>query len=215
VNTFNGGVLMLLKFKPAIQVAFLAAFLVLITGGRVHIWMFVFLGSVFAAVLFGRFYCGWICPINTITDGINWFYDKLKIKRKAVPERLKSPIVRYGLLILFIAVMVLTLKSGKKLPVLPVLAVMGVLLTLVFVPALWHRYLCPYGTFMNITGRYAKHYWKVDKDSCIKCGMCKKTCPAEAVIMESREVPAEIDRGLCLECTACTKSCPKDAIKYS
>lgn len=93
-----------------------------------------------------------------MTDGINWFYGRFKIKRKAVPRRIKSPAVRYGVLVLFVAVMVFTLKSGKKFPVLPILTGIDALMPLIFVPALWHRYLCLYGTLMNITGKFAKHY---------------------------------------------------------
>lgn len=127
--------------------------------------MAIFIGYVVGAFLLGRFYCGWICPINTVTDGINWFYGRFKIKRKAVPRRIKSPAVRYGVLVLFVAVMVFTLKSGKKFPVLPILTGIGALMPLIFVPALWHRYLCLYGTLMNITGKFAKHYWKVDEEA--------------------------------------------------
>lgn len=51
-------------------------------------------------------------------------------------------------------------------------------------------------------------------DECIKCGICKKVCPGEAVKMKDGDDYPAIDKRLCLSCTACVKACPKDTIKY-
>ncbi|KUO74688.1 MAG: hypothetical protein APF77_03625 [Clostridia bacterium BRH_c25] len=202
------------KIRRIIQIAFLIAFIALIATGRIQAWMVVFAASVAAAALFGRFYCGFICPTNTLIDGVGYIKKKGGIKGGQVPDWAKPAWVRYGILALFILTFVLTVKTGRKLPVLPVLTGIGVTVSLFFVPALWHRYLCPYGTLMNITGSFAKHYWKVDTQACTSCGACAKVCPADAVRFEGKEAYAEIQKGSCLECAACAQVCPRKAIKY-
>lgn len=176
--------------------------------------MIVFTGSFFAAVLLGRFYCGWICPINTVIEWIDRLYKHLGIRRKPVPLWIKKPFVRYLMLSLFLMAFVTVFTTGKRLPVLPVLFFIGVVLSLFFVPSLWHRYLCPYGVLLNFTGFFARKSYKVDADKCIKCGICKKVCPAEAVEMESNAVFPKIKPGLCLICSACADVCPKSIILY-
>lgn len=203
------------KIKQITQILFLAAFIFLVALGKVQMWMFIFLGSVAAAFIFGRFYCGWLCPTNTLTEGVNWLYKKLGLKRKAVPAGFKTPVIRYGILALFVMTLVFTMVMGKKIPVLLILTIVGVILTLFFTPALWHRYLCPYGTLLGFTGSFAKFGYRIDNSQCTKCGICKAVCPGEAVEMESRKDFPKIETSLCLECRACVEKCPKDTIKYS
>ena len=205
---------MTIIIRRIIQIVFLAAFIILIATGKVQAWMVVFAASIAAAALFGRFYCGYICPINTLIDGTGYIYKKTGIKRRKVPDWAKLKWVRYVTLALFILTFAFAAGTGKKLPVLPILTGIGVIVSLFFVPALWHRYLCPYGILLNITGSFARHYWKVDKQSCSSCGACVKVCPAEAVRIDEKGPYAEIQKGSCLECTACAQVCPKDAIKY-
>jgi ferredoxin-type protein NapH len=203
------------KSRRAVQFLFLAAFVLMLLKGRIQLWMAVFLIGLIGAAFFGRFYCGFVCPINTLTEGVDWLYQKWGIKRKEVPGWVKNKAVRYGVMILFLGTMVITLKTGRKLPVLPILTALGVLITLAYVPSLWHRYLCPYGILLNMTGSLSKYYWRVDEAACKKCGICERVCPAEAVTMSGKEGYPVIDKGLCLECTTCAEMCPSGSIAYA
>jgi ferredoxin-type protein NapH len=197
-----------------IQAAFLMLFVGVLAAGRVQIWMAVFLAGMVGAIFFSRFYCGWLCPINTLMEVVNWVYSKTGIKRKQAPEWTKSPMVRYTVLAGFVGILVMTLRTGRKLPVLPALLVLGVLVSLVYVPALWHRYLCPYGTLLSFPGALARKKWLVKAEQCTGCGVCQRVCPAEAVIVSRKPKKADIVTKFCLACTACTRSCPTNAIVY-
>ena len=203
------------KSRRAVQLIFLAAFVLLMVKGRIQLWMAVFLIGLTGAAFFGRFYCGFVCPINTLTEGIDWLYKKRGIKRKEVPEWVKSKAVRFGILLLFLGTMVVTLRTGRKLPVLPILTALGVFITLIYVPSLWHRYLCPYGTLLNITGLFSKNYWRVNEADCKKCGVCERVCPADAVTMNGKDGYPVIDKGFCLGCTTCAETCPTNSIVYT
>ena len=59
-------------FQTILQVLLLAVFGFLIINGRVQIWMGLLVFGILGSILFGRFYCGWMCPINTVFKAIAW-----------------------------------------------------------------------------------------------------------------------------------------------
>ena len=62
--------------QSIVQIVSLALFVFLFIKGKIQVWMIIFLGSALLTLVVSRFYCGWICPINTIIRPITW------IKRK-------------------------------------------------------------------------------------------------------------------------------------
>jgi polyferredoxin len=205
---------MIFDLRRISQITFLLVFITLIILGKVQLWMGLFFAGAAVALFWGRFYCGWICPTYTVTEGINKIYAIFNIRRRAEPNWVKNPLLKYLILLLFLATMIFVLKTGRKLPVLPILLVLGTITTLIFVPAFWHKYLCPYGTIMSLTGRYARHCWTIEQEDCIKCGICQKVCPSEAVETDGSKNYMTISKRLCLQCTTCVCACPKHIIKY-
>ncbi len=53
---------------------------------------------------------------------------------------------------------------------------------------------------------------RIESEPCVKCGLCVKKCPYNAMVMERGEIP-QIDLTLCTLCGACVQACPVDAIK--
>lgn len=53
--------------------------------------------------------------------------------------------------------------------------------------------------------------FEVDQDVCIKCGICYRHCPADAIEWKKKE-PAYIDKNKCIKCMSCISNCPSDAI---
>jgi len=52
---------------------------------------------------------------------------------------------------------------------------------------------------------------ELNKEACIKCGMCINVCPHE--VFELKDSRLEIiNRDQCMECGACEKNCPVGAI---
>ncbi|WIF95469.1 4Fe-4S binding protein [Caminicella sporogenes] len=196
------------------QLIFLGIFIMLVKLGRPQLWFMIFLISIILTPLFGRFYCGWICPIKSLMDIVDWIYKKFKIKRREVPNWIKKPIFRYIVLIIFLGFMAKIFITGRKIPVLIIFTILGVAVTLFFVPSMWHRYFCPYGTLLSFVGLFSKRGLAVENENCIKCGICKSVCPAEAVKMENRKQYPKILNSLCLSCFKCADLCPKSTIKY-
>ena len=194
-----------------IQVLFLAIFVFLVAKQKVQLWMALFLVSILASFVFGRLYCGWACPINTVLGPITWVKKKLHIKSLAIPSFLAKTWVRIFTLALFIAVFAFTMKTGKKLPVLPVLFGLGVFVTLFFPEEFWHRYLCPYGTILSLPSRKATFAMTIDADKCNNCNACSRVCPALAIGKEDKHFIKKHD---CLACMQCERVCKQDAIGF-
>jgi len=51
----------------------------------------------------------------------------------------------------------------------------------------------------------------VTNENCIKCGICVKRCPVDAIPSED---PTRSDEEICIRCSACIKYCPQNARSY-
>lgn len=202
------------KNRKWIQILALIIFTMLLYLGKVQIWMFVFFGSLLLSIFFGRFYCGYLCPINTVMEFIDNRAKKKNRQRKKTPNWMKNPIIRVIVLIIFIGLMIIVFIKGKKFPVLPILFALGVILTIFFEPSLWHRYLCPYGALLSIFSKRNKKGYDIHEEDCIKCGICVKKCPSDAISWVSKKEFPYIEKNSCLVCGKCEENCPKDAINY-
>lgn len=198
--------------QRVIQVIFLALFIFLIIQGKVHLWMGLFLLGIIASFVLGRIDCGWLCSINTAMIGVTWLKNKLRIKNMQIPSLLTKPWVRYAMLGIFVLIFVFTMGTGKKLPVLPIFFVIGILLTFLFPEELWHRYLCPYGTLLHIPARASKFHMTIDPVNCNNCGICMNACPANAV--QKYENYHQIHKKDCIVCMECSRKCKQKAIGY-
>ena len=172
---------MMAKYRKWIQWIALIVFGFLIFKGRPQVWVILVVGGLLVSIFRGRLYCGYLCPINTVMEVIDNNAEKKKRKRLKPPEWMKSNIVRGLVLALFLGTMVVVFRTGKKLPVLPGLFLLGVVLTIFFQPSLWHRYLCPYGTLFSIFSKKNKIGYKVEDEGCIQCGICVRACPADEI----------------------------------
>lgn len=202
-----------MKLRKLIQLLSLGLFIGLLALGKVQIWMIIFVGSLLLSTFLGRFYCGYLCPINTGMEVIDDNTSKKKRNRKSVPKSFKNPIIRYVILALFLGTMVVVFKTGEKLPVLPVLFGSGIIITIFYRPEFWHRYLCPYGSLLSLFSRFNKKTYMVHNEDCIKCGKCVRVCPADAYIWEDKKDYPFIIKSECLQCGKCVEACPTDSIK--
>ncbi|MEI6093216.1 MAG: mercury methylation ferredoxin HgcB [bacterium] len=53
---------------------------------------------------------------------------------------------------------------------------------------------------------------ELDKEKCIKCGMCLNVCPREVLAKNIDNKVTIISKDKCIECGACAKNCPVSAI---
>ncbi len=198
--------------RMIVQIAFLLLFVFLIITDKTNLWLALFGLSIILAIFFGRIYCGWVCPINTVMRPINWIYDKLKLKRLNTPKWLKIKIIPWVLLALLIIAMIAGRLLKIKIPGLLIILALGFIFSFVFKPEVFHNYICPFGALQSLTGRFAKLTFKVDEDKCNGCELCSNVCDAGAITINNKK--AAVDARLCHQCSNCKIQCPTDAINY-
>ncbi|MHB8963230.1 MAG: 4Fe-4S binding protein [Saccharofermentanales bacterium] len=199
-----------------IRLMFLALFVVLIVNGQMFLWLAVFAVSLVSELVFGRFYCGYICPMNTVMIPTDWLARKLKIQTDKVPAWMKSGRLGWVLLaVSLISMLLLKRLGGINFQILPVLLVLSMIITLRFHPSVFHNLLCPFGAIQKLFSRKPILSHCVDPQACIGCKRCEKVCPSKAIIVTVTDHKAHVCAHLCHQCTNCQQVCPTSAIHYT
>jgi polyferredoxin len=196
-----------------VRVAFLAIFLFLVLNGKMPVWLGLFALSLVGATFFGRFFCGYACPMNTLMVPTDWLAKKLRLARRPAPAWLKGRYLPWVVLVVsLVSMMGLKRALGLDIPILLVLTGVAVVITLFYEPEVFHNRICPFGMLQKIGGRFARFSKTVDQDACVGCGLCVKACDSAAVQVRNRK--AAINPAMCHQCQNCTVACPKNAIAY-
>ena len=180
----------------------------------------------FYALVGGRVYCSWVCPINIVTDIADWFYRKLNIKSPVHFSKNN----RYALLVAIIGV---TLISGMMVWELvnPVTMIqrelvftMGfswiLILAIFIVDAFisrraWCGRFCPMGAFYSLLGKFSLiRVNALNRDACNDCMDCYVVCPEPQVIKpvlkKGNDLNPVILAGDCTNCGRCIDVCSED-----
>jgi len=201
------------KLRTVLQLLFLFLFIFILRSGNLQLWMRLVIATVILSVVAGRFYCGWLCPINTLMRPVEWLNKKLKRKARPVPTWAGSKLLSYLILTAMIVMLVLSVAKGLKIPIMVILVPLAIIATLFFQPALWHRYLCPFGILYSLTARWSRLGVYVGS-GCSGCSLCTRVCPAEAITVSGEDKKATVKNNHCLECLLCQDVCPKEAVHF-
>lgn len=201
---------------------------------KIHSSSFILmLLGLIAAVLFGTFFCGYICPFGSFQEWIGKLGRKLFPKKynRIVPKKLDR-VLRYLRYLVLIMVLYQTAISAKLVfqTVDPYYALfnfftsevavsayitLGVITVLsLFIERPWCKYLCPYGALLGLFNSIRIFKISRKKNTCISCKKCDRVCPMN-IEVSGKEVIRDLQ---CISCHKCTSevSCPvKDTVAIS
>ncbi|MDR2523911.1 MAG: 4Fe-4S dicluster domain-containing protein [Synergistaceae bacterium] len=190
------------------------------------------LGWLAIAVLFGRWYCGFICPLGTAQEAVrkvSALAARGKLKKFLTPKFISPWRQRYIILILaalglkafepmaifghgvrgFFAFAAEGLAAAAPLVLRGAAVFTAVLL---FAAARGRRFCdwCPVGIVFGLCSRAAPFGIRLNRDACVTCGNCEKACPMNCVDAKH----GRLDRDRCVICLICAKSCVVGALDY-
>jgi len=139
--------------RVIVEVGFLFLFFFLLRSRDLQKWFLIFGIGLVGALFLGRFYCGWICPMETLFRPINWLYSKLRVKRLKAPAISKNNVFRWSILFLFLLLIIAVRVFKIKVNLLLYVTAFSVLITLVFEEEFWQRCMYPFGTLLSLFSR--------------------------------------------------------------
>ncbi|MBI0582811.1 MAG: 4Fe-4S binding protein [Methanomassiliicoccus sp.] len=162
------------------------------------------------ALIAGRAFCGHACPLGAAQELLS-----VPVKRKVKIKRAWADRVRWGFLVLFVALAVLTTSYPKYDPfaffnlnwaLLPAIAFSAIMAASLFIYRPWCNLLCPFGALASLASRRSVLRLRRNED-CIDCGRCVRTCP-------TGEPKAGATMEGCYYCGRCIDVCPKQALIF-
>lgn len=199
----------------AVRILFFGVFIWLVLKGKMMIWLGIFGITLLMAPFYGRLFCGWICPMNTVMIPTEWVSKHFRLQTKEIPQWLKSPMLPWMMLGATITLMIVFKKTGIDTPILLYMLLLSIAVTLRYKPEVFHNSLCPFGLLQSLGGQYARRSERVNTGLCNGCKRCERVCHSNAVAVLSEIRKAEIAPKLCHQCFNCQLECPKGAIAYT
>ncbi len=216
-------------FSPAIP--FFGAIEGIVSGSLMFFGM-LFLSS----LLFGRAYCGWLCPVGGLQECC-----MIAVDKKAKGGKLN--LIKFFIWIPWLSAIILVffLNEGiKKLDFTYItiahhgISLMDIKAYMVYYFCLtlallicmlggkrgFCHYVCWAAPFMIIGSRIRKHFncsflkLKCEPEKCSSCGLCNKNCPMSLDVKNMVQTK-EMYNSECILCGSCADTCPKKAIKLS
>ena len=196
---------------------------------------------VFAAFVFGRIWCGWMCPYHVLADAAAWLRAKFRAKALretepaalVCPSPLKANMFRFGFL--FTGTVI---AGAIGIPVLNYVSAPGILSTeamilvkehflsiefvfigtlflleLLFLPRFWCRMFCPTGSFISLFR--TSFTLRVESDSKrLKAPCCKENSCTPSCPMGLTPY-REGDNLLCTNCARCIDACRMQRLRFA
>ncbi len=183
---------------------------------------FILAAVLLITLLLRRAFCGYMCPIGTISEWLRVIASKLGIPAVKVPYGLDRVLglLKYVVLavILYFTYQASELifrgydpcyallsRHGEDIEVSTYVVTGAVVLFSLFIMLPFCRWFCPLAAVMSPLSRFGFTRIKRDTTTCVDCGKCTTTCPMGIKVDKVKEVTA----ARCISCLQCVEVCPE------
>ena len=187
---------------------------------------------VFYALVGGRAYCAWVCPVNIVTDFAHWLRRKLGIRTSAKISEHTRWWMLGMVLVLAAATGTLAWELVNPVSLLHRGIIFGmgagwaVILGIFAWDLLiqrhgWCGHLCPMGAQYALIGQLSPLRMRTDnREQCDDCMECFEVCPEPRILPPALKqgmkqgLPPAVLSGLCTNCGRCADICAKDVFSF-
>jgi polyferredoxin len=199
-------------------------------------FLIVMVPFVITGVVFGRGFCGWLCPFGGLNEAMvtgkkeRW---NLKFAKEGAPTDSEYPYtglkgwvkdIKYGVLL-----SIVLLSVSLAFPVVCVFCptfwlsamplfwvIMGlIILFAIILPFMtkhrWWCHVCPLGAVFALFNKISFFQIKIDKKKCIKCLDCVQECRMYALTPDAVQGQGTPSAD-CIRCGRCIETCPEEAV---
>ena len=185
---------------------------------------------VFYALVGGRVFCSWVCPVNVATDSASWLRRRLNITSGRTPKEMRFwliPAVLGASAISGVAVWewVNPVSLTQRALIFGGASAMGAvgavfLFDLLVAPRGWCGHLCPVGASYALIGHKSLLRVSAQRSSaCNDCADCYAVCPEPQIIPKALKgkggVSPVILDSVCTNCGRCIDVCGPDVFSYT
>lgn len=186
---------------------------------------------VFYALVGGRVFCAWVCPVNAVTDAASSLRRKLDIRGGADMPRTARLWMLALILVLAATTGSIVWELVNPVSMLHRGLIFGMGMGWLLIAAIflfdlfvmkrgWCSHICPVGAFYGLLGRKSLLRISADKrEACNDCLDCYAVCPEQHVIKlplkgAAKGVGPVILSGDCTNCARCIDVCAKDVFTF-
>jgi polyferredoxin len=195
---------------------------------------FAILSGVLAvALVAGRAFCGWMCPLGAVQEGLAKLARRLGGEKRHIrgkqakvrfpmrlPEWADRPLryTKYVILALVILASIFAVYPplqefcpsrvvfGFKLDSSLLWSVLVIfVITSLLVERVWCKYLCPLGAILAIFNKISPVRLVSNLERCNNCGRCDIECS-----MSIADVPVNLTDAECIRCLECLDTCARE-----
>ena len=186
-----------------------------------------------ASFLFRKSFCGWLCPVGTMSEYLARFGRKLFRRNFRLPRAADIPLrgIKYllmGLFVYAVAAMpvpairqfldspygvvddVKMLNFFRDLGLAGAMVLLGLMLGSMLVESFWCRFFCPYGALMGLLSMASPLRIRRQPDRCLDCAKCARACPSALPV----DRLITIQSAECIGCMQCVAACPAEGALY-
>ncbi|MFO0598416.1 MAG: PhnD/SsuA/transferrin family substrate-binding protein [Myxococcaceae bacterium] len=200
--------------------------------------------TLFALVfVFGRFACGWLCPLGFVQDAGEKVLKFFKVPlRRPVRQSNTVRFLMAGLVVGHFVVMPVLAMPVKLwqfdwlfrepwllgfpfrsslflLDLVVVFVVLGLVLPYFFGARPYCKLVCETGYLFDLTSRWSfgrvRRNEGFERDTCLSCQRCSNICPQGINVFEEVHLFDRVVNSNCIACMQCVNTCPNETIVYS
>jgi polyferredoxin len=217
----------------------LAAIITIGASGIIISGLLISIITILLTIVFGRFFCSWICPLGSLIDFAEFISKSSPDSRTDTPSIQKLSRIKFGILIFVLAGSVFSFQFIYLLdPIVIMTRFMGMIISplkssflqkdffiehsihfILFTAAVlglslfarrfWCRVICPLGALFGLLSRFS--IFKLENEKCVSCPSCVSLCRTEAM---SDQGGIKVREEECIRCFDCIDGCSTDIWRF-